>query len=239
MKDKFRYLKPEERKTILLLSDDIRMHSGIATMGKEIVLNTVHHFNWVNLGAAINHPDTGKVLDLSADIEKTTKVEKPNVKLIPNNGYGNAGIVRKLLNQYNPDAIFIFTDPRYWTWLFEIEREIRNKIPIFYLNIWDDYPSPLYNKDFYNSVDLLMAISKQTKNINELVLAEESENKVITYVPHGIDHKQFYPITEEDKDSYDKLQAFKKATLKDDSLEFVVFFNSRNIRRKNPGDVIL
>ena len=239
MKDKFRYLKPEERKTILLLSDDIRMHSGIATMGKEIVLNTVHHFNWVNLGAAINHPDTGKVLDLSADIEKTTKVEKPNVKLIPNNGYGDAGIIRRLLNQYNPDAIFIFTDPRYWTWLFEIEREVRNKIPIFYLNIWDDYPSPLYNKNFYNSVDLLMAISKQTKNINELVLAEESENKVITYVPHGIDHRQFYPITEEDKDGYDKLQAFKKATLKDDSLEFIVFFNSRNIRRKNPGDVIL
>ncbi len=64
MKDKFRHLKQEDRKKILLLCDDIRMHSGIGSMGKEIVLGTAHHFNWVNLGAALKHPEEGKAFDL-------------------------------------------------------------------------------------------------------------------------------------------------------------------------------
>ena len=62
MKEKFRYIKQEDRKKILLLCDDIRMHSGIGTMGKEIVLGTAHLFNWVNLGGAINHPQKGQIL---------------------------------------------------------------------------------------------------------------------------------------------------------------------------------
>ena len=35
---------------ILLLSDDLRLHSGIATQSKEIVLSTVHKYDWVQLG---------------------------------------------------------------------------------------------------------------------------------------------------------------------------------------------
>ena len=46
MESKFKYLKKEDRKTILLLSDDLRMHSGIATMSREFVVGTAHHFNW-------------------------------------------------------------------------------------------------------------------------------------------------------------------------------------------------
>ena len=149
MKEKFRYLKQEDRKKILLLCDDIRMHSGIGTMGKEIVLGTAHHFNWVNLGGAINHPQKGSLVDLSDQVNKETGLEDSYLKIIPNNGYGDAKLVRELIKMENPDAIFIFTDPRYWVWLFEMEREIRTKIPIFYLNIWDEYPSPLYNKFYY------------------------------------------------------------------------------------------
>ena len=47
------YIPKEERKTILLLSDDIRTHSGVGTMSKEIVINTAHRFNWVNIGGAV------------------------------------------------------------------------------------------------------------------------------------------------------------------------------------------
>ena len=53
------------KKKILLLSDDLRMHSGIATMSREIVLGTCHHYDWVQLGAAIKHPEQGKALDVS------------------------------------------------------------------------------------------------------------------------------------------------------------------------------
>lgn len=238
MESKFKHIKKEDRKTILLLSDDLRMHSGIATMSREFVVGTAHHFNWFQLGAAIKHPETGKTLDVSEDINKNRNLKDANVKILPWNGYGDADIVRKLIEDVKPDAIMIFTDPRYWVWLFEIEREIRTKIPIFWLNIWDDYPAPVYNKNFYNSVDCLMAISKQTKNINELVLDEDAKNKVIKYVPHGIDHKVFFPITQE-HDDYDALQDFKKNLFPGKEIDFVLFFNSRNIQRKRPGDTIL
>jgi glycosyltransferase involved in cell wall biosynthesis len=234
------YIQQKDRKNILLLCDDIRMHSGIATMAREFVLNTAHHFNWFNLGAALNHPDIGKTIDISGDINKRLGIEDSRVKVMPSNGYGDASKVRQLIKEQKPDAIFIFTDPRYWIWLFEIEREIRSKIPIFWLNIWDDYPAPMYNKDYYNSVDLLMAISKQTKNINEIVLGTDAKNKIIEYVPHGIDEKTFYPIRKsEDNDLKNKLEEFKVNLFNGKDIEFVLFFNSRNIQRKHPHDVIL
>jgi len=238
MKDKFRYVEQKDRKKILLLCDDIRMHSGIGNMGKEIVLGTAQHFNWVNLGAAVKHPEEGKAFDLSEQVNQEVGLDDAYVRLIPSSGYGNAKRIRELIQVEKPDAILIFTDPRYWTWLFEIEREIRAKLPIFWLNIWDDYPAPLYNKPYYESVDVLMAISKQTKNINELVLDEKAKDKIIEYVPHGINTKHYYPIKKDHKD-YDKLLEFRKAVLQDRDIEFVLFYNSRNIRRKSTADTIL
>ena len=158
--------------------------------------------------------------------------------VIPNNGYGDAQAIRQLIATNKPDAIFIFTDPRYWTWLFEIEREIRSKIPIVWLNIWDDYPAPRYNEDYYDSVDALMAISKQTLNINKLVLGDKGDSKILKYVPHGIDSNTFYPITKDHK-KYGDFLNFKKELFGGKDFKFVVFFNSRNIHRKRPGDTIL
>lgn len=238
MKDKFRYLKQQDRKKILLMCDDIRMHSGVGNMGKEIVLGTAHHFNWVNLGAALKHPEEGKAFDLSNQVNEEVGIDDSYVRLIPSTGYGDAKKIREILAVEKPDAIFIFTDPRYWTWLFEIEREIRSQIPIFWLNIWDDYPAPLYNKPYYESVDVLMAISKQTKNINEIVLGDKASEKLIEYVPHGINQKHYFPIKQDHQD-YDKLVEFKKSVLQDKNIEFVLFYNSRNIRRKSTADTIL
>ncbi len=238
MKNKFRSLPKAERKKILLLCDDIRLHSGIGTMAKEIVVNSAHHFNWVNLGGAVKHDQEGKAFDISQEINKLTGLDDSDVKIIPTSGYGDAMKVRQLINMEKPDAIFIFTDPRYWTWLFEMEREIRSKIPIFYLNIWDDYPAPIYNRNYYNSVDVLMAISKQTKNINEIVLGDEAKNKIIEYVPHGINEDFFYPI-DESYDKYPEFLKFKESLFQGKDIEFVLLFNSRNIRRKSPGDTIL
>ena len=237
MSTKKGYIKKEDRKTILLLCDDIRMHSGIATMAREFVVGTGHRYNWINLGAGINHPEKGKVFDLSADVNKRLGIEDASVRVIPNNGYGDAMIVRQLINTFKPDAIYIFTDPRYWVWLFQIEREIRTSIPIFWLNIWDDYPAPQYNENYYDSVDLLMGISKQTVNINKLVLGEKADSKIIKYVPHGIDHTTFFPINQDFED-YDKYKEFKNNIFDGKDIEFVVFWNSRNIQRKRPADVI-
>ena len=229
------YIPQADRKKILLLCDDIRLHSGVATMAREIVSNSAHHYNWFQLGAALNHPDAGKVFDVSKEINKKLKIDDADVKIMSNNGYGNQQLVRNLIRREKPDGIFIFTDPRYWMWLFEMEREIRCKIPIFFLNIWDDFPAPLYNKDFYNSVDLLMAISKQTKLVNEIVLGEDAKDKIIKYVPHGIDDKAFFPI----KGQEEEFQKYKVDTYKGKDVDFTVFFNSRNIQRKHPHDLVL
>jgi hypothetical protein len=191
------YLPPDERKKILFICDDIRMHSGVATMAREIVLGTSHHFNWVSVAAAINHPEAGKRLDLSAATNNETGNTDASVIIYPNNGYGDANLLRQLIKTEKPDALFFFTDPRYYDWLFAIENEVRKQIPMIYINIWDDLPAPLYNRAFYESCDALLAISKQTKNINEMVLGDKAKDKVITYVPHGINEKLFFPIDDQ------------------------------------------
>jgi hypothetical protein len=50
MNKSFEHLSQDKRKKILLICDDIRVHSGVATIGKEIVIHTSHHFNWVSNG---------------------------------------------------------------------------------------------------------------------------------------------------------------------------------------------
>ncbi len=231
------YIPQSERKKILLLCDDIRTHSGIGTIAKEIVLHTAHHYNWVNIGAAIKHPEEGKGLDISEETNKIVGISDSSVKIIPSSGYGTPDLLRKLLKAEKPDAIFIFTDPRYWMWLFEIENEVRKQIPIIYLNIWDDYPAPMYNKTYYESCDLLMGISKQTVNINKLVLGDKAKDKIISYVPHGLNHKMYFPITENDK-QWDEFWEFQNQLFKGKQYDFVAFYNSRNIRRKQVPDTI-
>ena len=166
------YLPKEQRKTILLLSDDFRLPSGIGTQSKEIVLNTCHRYNWLQIGAAIKHPENGKLLDLSADVTAVTGVPDPSVRIIPFEGYGNPMFLRQVMSFEKIDAIMIFTDPRFFTWLFDMEDEIRAKVPLMYYNIWDDLPYPMWNRTYYASCDLLMGISKQTVNLNKRVLGE-------------------------------------------------------------------
>ena len=231
------YIKKEERKKILLLCDDIRAHSGVAHMGREIIINTSHRYNWVNLGGAVKHPDEGKKFDLSADISKQNNISDASVIIHPISGYGSPDLLRGIIKQEKVDAIFIITDPRYWTWLFEMEAELRKKTPIVYLNIWDNYPAPIYNKTFYESCDALLGISKQTVNINKLVLGDKAEGKIIEYVPHGIDPKIFRPL-ELDKVNKDYVD-FETKMKQGKDINFTVLFNSRNIRRKQIPDTIL
>jgi glycosyltransferase involved in cell wall biosynthesis len=235
IKEKFGYLKPEDRKKVLLICDDIRVHSGVATVTREIVFHTAQHFNWVNLGGAINHPEAGKRLDLSQSINEATGLTDSSILMYPVSDYGTPDLLRQIIKIEKPDAIMLVTDPRYFIWLFSMENELRKHIPITYLNIWDDYPAPMYNKPFYEACDLLMGISKQTVNINKLVLEEKASEKIIKYVPHGLNHEIFKPLDKKDSALLD----FKKNLFKGKEYDFVLFFNSRNIRRKQIPDTIL
>ncbi len=232
------YIPQEQRKKILLLCDDIRMTSGISTMAREIVIGSAHKYNWVNIGGAIQHPDKGKRFDLNADTNAHAGITDASVYLYPIDGYGSPELIRQMMEIEKPDAIMIFTDPRYWVWLFQMEHEIRKEIPLIYLNIWDDLPYPMYNKSFYESCDALLAISKQTENINKVVLGDIAEEKVIKYVPHGINEKIFFPITTEHPE-YLALGEFKKRLYGEKTYDFTLLYNARNIRRKCVSDLML
>lgn len=239
MNKSFEYIPKEQRKKIMLLCDDIRVHSGVATVAKEIVIHTCHHFNWVQVAGAISHPEKGKKIDLSEATNKEANISDASVFSYPVDGYGNNQEIQNLLSIEKPDALMLITDPRYFQHIFNMEDTIRKQCPIVYLNIWDDYPAPRYNQPYYEACDLLMGISKQTVNINKLVLTDvDTSKKVFKYVPHGLNHEHYFPI-DKNHDQYQEYIKFRNDLFKGKQVNFVMFFNSRNIRRKQIPDSML
>jgi len=235
------------------------MSSGVGTMTREITMGICHRFNIVQVGGAINHPDKNKVIDLNQSFQDGTGVPEAHCKVYPVDGYGNSDVVRQIMNTDKPDAILHFTDPRFWGWLYQMEHEIRQNIPIFYYALWDDLPVPMYNKRFYESCDLIMSISKQSHYIHRSALME-TDTKIIdmtinevlneypdgnnmetrvSYVPHGINENEFYPI-EEGHPEWDDMRKFRSEVTTGTlgNIEFIFLYNSRNIRRKMTTDLI-
>ena len=227
------------KKKILLLSDDLRMSSGVGTMSREFVIGTLHKYDWVQIGGAIKHPEEGNVVDISESVQKDYNIKDAYLKIYPISGYGNDEVLRSIMGIEKPDAILHYTDPRFWTWLYNMEHEIRQNIPIYYYNIWDDLPYPRWNEPFYESCDLIMNISRQTVNIVDNVCQKKPRTDWDnTYGPHGINHTYFMPVDTLHKD-YEKSRKFRQHILGGKQYDFVVFWNNRNIRRKLPGDVVM
>jgi len=227
---------PDSKKRILLMSDDLRMHSGIATQSKEFVMGTLHHYEWVQIAGAVKHPDEGKIIDMNDAVRAETGIKDAYLKIYPVSGYGNPDVLRQVIDMEKPDAIMHFTDPRFWVWFYQMEHEIRQTLPIFYYNIWDDLPDPKYNRDYYRSSDLLMSISKQTYGLNARILEDYGykDNWKLKYVPHGVTSKRFFKV-HPDNENY--LDFKRKYGL--DKYKYKILYLNRNIRRKCPGDVAL
>tara|TARA_R110002096_G_scaffold71177_2_gene170255 strand:- start:4571 stop:6016 length:1446 start_codon:yes stop_codon:yes gene_type:complete len=226
--------KPKKKK-ILLMSDDLRMHSGIATQSKEFVMGTMHKYDWVQISGAVNHPEAGKIVDMSEAASNECQVSGAYLKLYPVSGYGNPDLLRQIIEMEKPDAILHFTDPRFWVWFYQMENEIRQTMPIFYYNIWDDLPDPLYNTNFYRSSNLLMSISKQTYGINKRILSKFGyEDWQTKYIPHGVSSKRFFKVH---KQNNNFIKFEQKYGL--DKYKYKILYLNRNIRRKSPGDVAM
>jgi len=224
------------KKKILLMSDDLRMHSGIATQSKEFVMGTVQHYDWVQIGGAVKHPEEGRVVDMCQAVKQELGVKDGYLKIYPVSGYGNPDILRTVISIEKPDAILHFTDPRFWIWFYNMEHEIRQNIPIFYYNIWDDLPDPKYNRDYYRSSDLLMSISKQTYGLNYRILEDYGykDNWKLKYVPHGVSSRRFFKVHPQNNNFIKFEQKYGL-----DKYKFKILYLNRNIRRKSPGDVAL
>ena len=204
----------------------------------KIILNSAHSYNWVNLGGAVKHPEAGQGFDLSPEVNKAIGITDSDVKVIAANGYGDANMLRAIISQEKPDAIVHFTDPRYWTWMYAMENEIRQHCPLIFYTIWDDLPDPLYNRNYYESCDWLGAISRQTYGIVSRLTSltdkptwKPHSDWQVAYVPHGINENEFKP-TEVPSDFRNKILAGKE-------YDFIFFWSNRNIRRKQPSDVIM
>ena len=70
-----------KKKKILLLSDDLRRHSGIATQSKEFVIGTLDKYDWVQIGGAMKHPEEGKIVDMAQAMEKEYGIKNSYLKI--------------------------------------------------------------------------------------------------------------------------------------------------------------
>ena len=207
---------------VLTLSDHPLSPSGVGTQTKyicEALLNS-GKFEIISLGGAIKHQNYNPI---------QTEEHGDQWKIIPVDGYGTPDMIRSILRTEKPDMIWIMTDPRFWGWLWQIENEIRPLVPIVYYHVWDNYPFPMFNRNYYLSNDHIATISKVTDDIVRNVAPEVD----CTYIPHAVDQNIFKPFTEE------QILDLRKENFHEEDIDKIVFFwNNRNARRKQSGTLI-
>ena len=207
---------------ILTLSDHPLSPSGVGTQTKYIceALLKTGRYQTVSLGGAIKHMDY--------EPKRITPYEDDWV-VIPIDGYGTPEMIRSILSTEKPDILWFMTDPRFWGWLWQIENEIRPLIPMVYYHVWDNYPLPFFNKNYYDSNDVIATISKVTDDIVKNVSPDVTRK----YIPHAVDPKSFKRMADEEIDE------IRKSTLHPDDIDKTIFFwNNRNARRKQSGTLI-
>ncbi len=206
---------------ILVLADHPFTPSGVGTQTKyfcEALLNT-GRYSFVCLGGAIKHE--------SYQPMKTEEWGDDWI-IFPVNGYGNQDHIRSIMRNHKPDLVWFMTDPRFWSWLWAIDNEIRINVPMVYHHVWDNFPAPMFNKPFYDSNDKIVCISKVTHEIVKTVSPDVDS----VYLPHAVNGEIFKPMADSVKTD------IRKNAMNIDDDKIVFFWNNRNARRKQSGSVI-
>ena len=210
-------------KKLLFIADDIRLNTGVGIQARKLLkgLAKTGKYEVVELGCASNHRDL-------------TPHKEDNVLIYPINiqrEYGNQNAVRQLINKENPDVIIPFGDPRFFGYLFQMDDEVREHCKILFYHTWDNDPFPRFNVPFYNGCDGLVMISKFSYD-----LISPNVSTPTYLVQHGFDPTEFFPI---DKKEIERERENLRKTVNLPSLDFVIFWNNRNISRKRVGDVMM
>ena len=169
---------------VITISDHPLSPSGVGTQTKyvcEALLNS-GKFEILSLGGAMKHHDYTPV---------TVEPHGEDWRVIPVDGYGTQEMIRSVIRNEKPDMLWIMTDPRFYEWLWAIENEIRALCPIVYYHVWDNYPYPEFNQQYYESNDHIACISKLTHD----VVCNVAPNTPSSYVPHAVDSSIFKPLT--------------------------------------------
>jgi glycosyltransferase involved in cell wall biosynthesis len=209
----------EKKIKLLTISDHPLSPSGVANQTKYMIeaLLKTGRYQVLSLGGAVKHH--------SYEPQKVNPYGDDWI-IIPIDGYGTPEQVRSILRTHKPDIFWFMTDPRFYEWLWDMDNEVRISCPMVYYHVWDNYPAPVFNKSFYESNDVIAAISKVTHNI----VSEVTDKVENIYLPHAVDSNFFKPMEKEQVDNIKKMQGLED--------KFVFFWNNRNARRKQSGSLI-
>jgi glycosyltransferase involved in cell wall biosynthesis len=207
------------KKKILMLCDHPLSTSGVGTQSRWIIsgLIATGKYSFRVFGGAVKHQDY------------KTIVVNPDFIIKPTDGFGDRDMLRQVLATEKPDAVLLFTDPRFFIWVWEMEDEIHQLCPIAYNHLWDNPPWPEFNRVLYESTDLINCINYPTYEMVHQRFPEKTN-----YIPHGVPH-----------DAYKKMSALDTTNFKRQLLgqnredHFVMLYVSRNARRKMPSDILL
>tara|TARA_R110000744_G_scaffold32112_13_gene75241 strand:- start:13234 stop:14517 length:1284 start_codon:yes stop_codon:yes gene_type:complete len=219
-----------KKKKILVISDHPLSPSGVGTQTKYMIeaLLKTGKYQFVCLGGAVKHDNY------------TPQRVEPHTEdwvIYPVDGYGTHEMIRSVLQKEKPDLLWFMTDPRFYGWLWEIENEVRAHIPMVYYHVWDNFPAPFFNADFYRSNDEVVCISKVTHEILKAVVPEVPSR----YLPHAVNDNFFHKFTTtESKERSDNVreQLMNSTVNLKNPKKKLFFWNNRNARRKQSGTLI-
>jgi len=205
------------KKKILVLSDHALSTSGVGTQTRHLINGLIAKGEWTfrQFGAAMKHADYRTVIVNDDFIIK------------PIDGFGTKDMLRVTLATEKPDLILIFTDPRFFGWLFEMEDEIHQICPIAWWHVWDNLPKPTFNAPFYEATDLINCHSYLTYELCKQDFPEKTN-----FVPHALPNDLFFPLSDSQR------IAKRQEILGNKKDNFILFWVNRNARRKRPSDVI-
>lgn len=214
-----------KKRKILWLSDHPLVPSGVGIQAKLVIEGLIRTglYEFVCFGGAIKHPDY------------TPQIVAPEIfgnswVIHPVDGHGRPELMRKFIREEKPDAVVIFTDPRFFTWVWEMEDEIRPNCPLIYWHVWDNDPTPVFNRMIYDCTDFIVPLSLKTKGILDDLKYPEDR---YLYVPHAVPSDIFKPIDPVTVEQFRRENYGRFADRK-----FILMWNNRNARRKMTGDVM-
>jgi glycosyltransferase involved in cell wall biosynthesis len=208
-----------KKNKIIALSDHALSTSGVGTQSRHLFNGLVDKKRWKirQFGAALKHSDY------------RTVVVNEDFVIKPVDGFGNKEMLRVALATERPDGLFIFTDPRFFIWLFEMEDEIHQICPIAWWHVWDNEPYPKFNDDFYRATDLINCHSHHT-----YTQLKDHHPEKTNFIPHAIPKEIFKRLEEEE------VKKQKIAILGEKNKDsFVAIWANRNAKRKRPSDVLV
>ena len=208
----------QKKLKVLVLSDHALSTSGVGTQTRHLLNGLIEKGCWTfrQFGAAVKHADYNTV------------VVNEDLIIKPIDGFGNPNMLRVALATEKPDILFIFTDPRFFVWLFEMEDEIHQICPIVWWHVWDNYPYPKFNEPFYDSTDLINCHSHMTYE-----MLKEKYPRKTNWIPHSLPDNVYYPLAQE------QIKTFKNQLLGENRKDhFVGIWVNRNAKRKRPNDVL-